>query len=216
VFKSTGLAILTAAVLALMGGLIQINPIWTYGPFDATTVSAPAQPDWYVGWLDGALRLFPPIEITALGVTIPSPFIPGLLVPGLLFGVMTLWPFIEARVTKDSAEHHLLDRPRDRPLRTALGVAGLLVFVMLTLAGGNDVAAIIFNIPVETMTNVLRAAVFGVPLLGFALTYRICLEMRARDLHPLQRSAGVLLRRTAGGGFEEVPDSEVEVSPRDE
>jgi ubiquinol-cytochrome c reductase cytochrome b subunit len=216
VFKSTGLAILTAAVLALMGGLIQINPIWTYGPFDATTVSAPAQPDWYVGWLDGALRLFPPIEITVLGVTIPSPFIPGLLVPGLLFGVMTLWPFIEARVTKDSAEHHLLDGPRDRPLRTALGVAGLLVFVMLTLAGGNDVAAIIFNIPVETMTNVLRAAVFVVPLLGFALTYRICLEMRARDLHPLQRSAGVLLRRTAEGGFEEVPDSEVEVSSRDE
>jgi ubiquinol-cytochrome c reductase cytochrome b subunit len=216
VFKSTGLAILTAAVLALMGGLIQINPIWTYGPFDATTVSAPAQPDWYVGWLDGALRLFPPIEVTALGVTIPSPFIPGLLVPGLLFGVMTLWPFIEARVTKDSAEHHLLDRPRDRPLRTALGAAGLLVFVMLTLAGGNDVAAIIFNIPVETMTNVLRAAVFVVPLLGFALTYRICLEMRARDLHPLQRSAGVLLRRTSEGGFEEVPDSEVEVSPRDE
>ncbi|MDP9272815.1 MAG: ubiquinol-cytochrome c reductase cytochrome b subunit, partial [Chloroflexota bacterium] len=160
--------------------------------------------------------LFPPIEVTALGVTIPSPFIPGLLVPGLLFGVMTVWPFIESRVTKDSAEHNLLDRPRDRPLRTALGVAGLLVFVMLTLAGGNDVAAIIFNIPVETMTNVLRAAVFVVPLLGFALTYRVCLEMRARDLHPLQRSAGVLLRRTPEGGFEEVPDAEVEVSPRDE
>jgi ubiquinol-cytochrome c reductase cytochrome b subunit len=208
VFKSTGLAILTAAVLALMGGLLQINPIWTYGPFDATTVSAPAQPDWYVGWLDGALRLFPPIEVTALGVTIPSPFIPGLLVPGLLFGVMTLWPFIEARVTGDHDEHNLLDRPRDRPLRTALGVAGLLVFVMLTLAGGNDVAAIIFNIPVETMTNVLRVAVFVVPALGFAATYRVSAEMGRGELHPLRRSPGVRLRRTADGGFEEVGDSE--------
>ena len=205
-FKSTGLAILIAAVLALMGGLVQINPVWTYGPFDATTVSSPSQPDWYVGWLDGALRLFPPLEITALGVTIPSPFIPGVLLPGIAFGVMTVWPFLEAWVTGDHAEHQILDSPRQRPLRTAFGVAGLLVFVILTLAGGNDVVALIFGVPVEAMTIILRVAIVVMPLLGFGLTYRISSELRDRRAGSGDARM-VRLRRTSAGGFEEVdPD----------
>jgi ubiquinol-cytochrome c reductase cytochrome b subunit len=198
--------LLVAAVLSLMGGLVQINPVWTYGPFIPTTVSAPAQPDWYLGWLDGALRLFPPIEITALGVTIPSPFIPGVLLPGVAFTIMTLWPFIERRfVTHDPSAHELLDGPRDNPFRSALGVAALLVFVIATLAAGNDVAAIIFNIPVETMTDVLRLAIFVVPAIGFAVTWRI--------MHELHREgpgepAAVRLRRTPEGGFEEIGPGE--------
>jgi ubiquinol-cytochrome c reductase cytochrome b subunit len=209
VFKSSGLMLLTAAVLALMGGLVQINPVWTYGPFIPTTVSAPAQPDWYIGWVDGMLRLFPPIEFTLLGVTIPSPFIPGVLLPGIAFGVLTLWPFIEQRfLTHDHHAHELLDRPRDNAVRTGLGVAAVLVFVVATIAGGNDVVAVIFNVPVETMTNVLRVAIFVVPIIGFLVTWRICRELRSEELEPVEAPRRVVLRRTPQGGFEEIEEAE--------
>lgn len=205
VFKSTGLMFLTAAVLALMGGLVQVNPVWSYGPYDPTTVSAPSQPDWYVGWLDGSLRLFPPIEFTLLGVTIPTVFIPGVVIPGIAFGVMTLWPFIEPRLTGDRGEHQILDRPYDNPLRASVGVAGLLVFVVLTIAGGNDVIALVFDVPLEAMTNILRVAFFVVPLLGFVITYRICREIQSRTDVPDARRPVVLVR-TATGGYEERSD----------
>jgi ubiquinol-cytochrome c reductase cytochrome b subunit len=210
VFKSSGLMLLTAAVLALMGGLVQINPVWTYGPFIPTTVSAPAQPDWYIGWIEGMLRLFPPIEFTALGVTIPSPFIPGVLLPGILFGILTLWPFIEQRfLTHDDQFHELLDRPRDNALRTSLGVAGVLVFVVATIAGGNDVASVILDVPVETMTNVLRVAIFVVPIIGFLVTYRICRELKRESLETAAPAPPrIVLRRTPDGGFEEVEPTE--------
>jgi len=155
--------------------------------------------------LDGSLRLFPPIEFTLLGVTIPTVFIPGVVIPGIAFGVMTLWPFIEPRITGDHGEHQILDRPYDNPLRASVGVAGLLVFVVLTLAGGNDVIALVFDVPLEVMTNVLRVAFFAVPLLGFVVTYRICRELQSRTAAPDARRPVVLVR-TASGGYEERDD----------
>jgi ubiquinol-cytochrome c reductase cytochrome b subunit len=178
VFKSAGLLALTAAVLAFMGGLFQINPVWDFGPFDATTVSAASQPDWYVGWLEGALRLFPPFDLEVFGILIPSPFIPGVVIPGLGFTVLALWPFIEARITGDRDEHHLLDRPR-------------------------DVLALLFNVPVETMTVMLRYATFVVPLLGGLVAYRIARDLGDSGSRPFGRTRGVRLRRTESGGFEE-------------
>ena len=207
VFKSTGLMLLTGAVLALLGGLVQINAIWSYGPFDPSAVSAPSQPDWYVGWLEGAIRLFPSFEPSIFGVTIPSMFIPGVVIPGIGFTVMALWPFIEQRFTKDRDAHHLLDRPRDRPVRTAVGMGGILYVMLLTLAGGNDVLALTFNVPIEAMVWFLRVALFVVPVLGGLITYRVCAELQSTDAHPLRRRRGVRLRRNADGGFDEVtPD----------
>jgi ubiquinol-cytochrome c reductase cytochrome b subunit len=205
-FVSTGLFFLTAAFLALIGGLFQVNPIWAYGPFDATVVSSPAQPDWYLGWLDGALRIFPPIEPTILGVTIPSPFIPGVVVPGIIFTLVAIWPFLEARLTRDDREHHILDNVGDHPIRTATGVAILTLFGTLTLAGGNDVLAFYLSSGVETLTQVFRVLTLVLPVVAWIVTYGVC---RAR-LSRLQASGGeshrggTALRRTADGGFEEV------------
>jgi ubiquinol-cytochrome c reductase cytochrome b subunit len=204
VFRSTGLMLLTAAVIAAIGGLVQINPIWNYGPFVPTTVSAPAQPDWYMGWLEGAIRLFPPFEPTIFGITIPTVFIPGVVLPGIFFGLLTLWPFIEQRITRDTAEHQLLDYPRDAPVRTGIGVAGIVFGVVLTLAGGNDVLSLLFNIPVEAITWFFRLAVLILPPIAGYAAYRIATELSAGRLYPLRRKKGVVLRRNAKGGFDEV------------
>ncbi len=145
-FRSLGLMFLTAAILALVGGLVQINPVWIYGPFVPYAVSSPAQPDWYLGWLEGALRLGPNWEPTILGVTIPTVFLPGIVVPAILFGGFTLWPFIEAKLTGDHREHQLLQWPWEAPVRLAVGAAALTVFLVLTIAGGNDVLAVFLQV----------------------------------------------------------------------
>jgi ubiquinol-cytochrome c reductase cytochrome b subunit len=204
-FKSFGLMLLTGAALALLGGLVQINAVWNYGPFDASAVSAPSQPDWYVGWLEGAIRLFPAFEPTIFGVTIPSMFIPGVVIPGIGFTVLALWPFIEQRVTNDRAMHNILDNPRDRPARSAIGVGGILYVAVLTVAGGNDVLALTFNVPIEAMVWFLRIGLFVIPVLGGFITYRVCTELQSSGARPARRKRGTRLRRNAEGGFEEVP-----------
>src|SRR5262249_3719664 len=115
--KSLGLFFLTAGVLVGLGGLVQINPVWLYGPFQPAAVTTAAQPDWYVGWLEGALRLWYPWYLHIGSYNVPEVFWPGVVLPGITFMLLYAWPFLEARVTHDHAEHHLLDRPRDRPMR---------------------------------------------------------------------------------------------------
>jgi ubiquinol-cytochrome c reductase cytochrome b subunit len=179
--KTLGLFFFVFAVLAALGGLAQINPVWLYGPFEPAAVSAGSQPDWYVGWLEGALRLFPSWEIRAFGFEVPNPFFPGVLLPGIVFGVLYAWPFLEARFTKDRAEHHLLDRPRERPVRTAIGVGALSFLTILFFAGGNDVIAARFNLSVNNVTWAFRILVILLPPVAGIATYRLCKELRARD-----------------------------------
>jgi ubiquinol-cytochrome c reductase cytochrome b subunit len=208
VFRSLGLFFLTAAVIVLLAGLIQINPVWLYGPYVPYIATVPAQPDWYVGWLEGALRLGLPIEPTILGVTIPSPFVPGILIPGLLVGALVIWPFLEARLTHDHVEHHLLDAPWMTPIRTATGAAGVALFLVLTIAGGNDVLAVMLDVPVEGITMVFRVLLVAVPIATWLVTFRVARDLRAA--HELRRRAGVeeeppsiLLVRNTAGGFSE-------------
>ena len=179
--KALGLFFLTSAVLAFLGGVFQINPIWIYGPFNPSEVSAASQPDWYMGWLDGALRIMPGWEFRAFGFEIPNPFFPGILLAGLTFGLLYAWPFLEARVTGDYAEHHLLDRPRQRPVRTALGMATISFYTVLFLGGAADVLASTFGLSVNAVLWTFRFLVLLAPPVVGWITYRLCRELAARD-----------------------------------
>ena len=176
--KSLALFFGVFAVLGAMGGLFQINPVWLYGPFRPEQVPSPAQPDWYLGWLEGALRLMPPWELRAFGIEIPNPFFPGVLLPGITFGILYMWPFIEARFTSDHELHNLLDRPRDRPLRTAIGVGGLAFYLVLFAAASNDLLAKWLDLRVEAVTVFYQVLVIVLPLVSGLLTFRLMRSLK--------------------------------------
>lgn len=182
--KSVGLLFLTAGVLTLMGGLLQINPIWQYGHYDPAAITAGVQPDWYMGWVEGALRLFPSWEPAALGYEIPNVFVPAVLLPGLTFVGLYLWPWIDDYFTGQSArEHHLLERPRDHPIRTAVGVGVFTFYSVLFVAGSNDIIAAITRVPVLTITNLLRVLTVVLPVVAFAATLVVCRQLQEADRH---------------------------------
>jgi ubiquinol-cytochrome c reductase cytochrome b subunit len=208
--KSVGLFFAVAAVVAALGGLVQINPVWQYGPYVPYAVSSPAQPDWYLGWLEGALRIFPPWEIRVFHIEIPNPFFPGVLLPGITFGLLYLWPFLESWATGDRLPHHLLDRPRDRPVRTALGMATLTFYTVLLAAGSNDLLAKWVQAPVETITWVFRVLVIVLPLVvGFCI-HRLMRALKESGASGLSTMPGAALggrgqMELAGTGGGEAP-----------
>jgi ubiquinol-cytochrome c reductase cytochrome b subunit len=167
---------------------VQINPVWQWGPYEPWVGENGAQPDWYLGWLIGALRLMPNWEPSIFGRTIvPNPFFGGVLFPGLVFGFLYALPVIDRVLfTRDSAEHHLLDRPRDNPRRTGL-LAGVLVFVVLVFFFGSaDRVFLALSVPYALQLWVARGLVLVAPLLAYALTVRWCLALRRADAHPLR------------------------------
>jgi ubiquinol-cytochrome c reductase cytochrome b subunit len=179
--RSVGLLAGVFAVIALLGGLAQVNPIWLYGPFEPAAVSTASQPDWYMGWLEGALRLAPAWRIHLFGYTVSEVFWPGVLLPGITFGLLYLWPFIERRLTHDTAEHHLLDRPRDRPLRTAFGVGTLTFYAVLFVAGSSDIGAQKFVVAIPTFTRILQVLVVVLPVAGAAIAWKACKDLAGAD-----------------------------------
>jgi ubiquinol-cytochrome c reductase cytochrome b subunit len=180
--KSGGLSLAVFGVLAALSGLAQVNPIWIYGPYVPDQVVIDAQPDWYVGFLEGALRLMPAWETNVAGHTFMwNVLVPAVLLPGVLFTLLLAYPFFERWVTADHGEHHLCDRPRDRPVRTGLGVAGVVFYAVLLLAGGNDVIAFTLRVSVNALTWIFRVAVVLAPPLAFLVTKRVCLALQLRD-----------------------------------
>ncbi len=204
--KAGGFFFMVFGVCALMSAFIQINPIWLYGPYNPSQVSAGSQPDWYIGWLDGMMRLMPALETTIGSYTISwNILVPALVVPGLITMPWILYPFIEQFITGDKREHHLLERPRNQPTRTGLGAMGLSFYGLVWLGGGNDFVATLFQIPINTITWFLRFAVILVPPLMFVLTKRVCIGLQRRDrdriLHG--RETGII-KRLPNGEFIEV------------
>lgn len=178
--KSMGLLALVAGMCVLFGGLVQINPFWQFGPYEPAHANTPAQPDWYMGWIEGAIRLAPPFEIRAFGHAVPALFFPAVLLPGIVFGVLFLWPFIEPNLTRDYAEHQLLDRPSQHPWRTSFGCAALTFFGLLLLAGGDDVEAVAFRVDVTHLVRLYQALLFILPPLMFVFSFVLC-RQRARN-----------------------------------
>jgi len=180
--KAGGFFFITFGVTTLLSAFVSINPVWLFGPYNPGEISAGSQPDWYMGFLEGALRLFPSWEITAFGFTLSlSVLVPALVIPGLMFTPMALYPLIERWVTGDNREHHILDRPRNVPTRTGLGVMAITTWLILLAVGANDLIAITFDLSLNSITWTFRILIFVLPPLAYVVTKRICLGLQRRD-----------------------------------
>lgn len=202
---SGGLSLMVFGVLTLLSGIAQINPIWAYGPYRADIVSTGSQPDWYVGFLEGSLRLVPPWETVVAGHTVMwNVLLPAVVLPGVLFAVLYAYPFVERWATGDREEHHLCDRPRDKPVRTGLGVAALSCYAVLLAAGGNDIIAHAFEVSVNALTWVFRIAFVLLPPLAFMVTKRVCVALQEADQQRLTEGEETgEVRQTIAGGYED-------------
>jgi ubiquinol-cytochrome c reductase cytochrome b subunit len=176
--RSTALFCAILAVLLALGGFAQINPIWLYGPFEPSQVSSPAQPDWYIGWVEGALRMYPPWEFRVFGRLVPNPFVPAVLVPGVTFLALYLWPFLEQWLTRDRDAHQLLDRPRDHPVRCAAGAGTLAFYGLLLATASNDVVARLTRVPVASLTWAGQVILLVGPPVAAAATYVVVRALR--------------------------------------
>jgi ubiquinol-cytochrome c reductase cytochrome b subunit len=181
--RSLALLAAVGAVLVALGGLVQINPIWQWGPYEPWQGTNGAQPDWYLGWLIGALRLAPPVDVVIGDYTlVPEPFWGGIFFPSLVFGVLYAWPWLEQRfITRDHRRHELLDRPRDNPRRTAIGAAFFAWVVTVFAAGAADRAFLSFGVPYDTQVWIFRGAIFVLPVVVYLMAGRIARELRAAD-----------------------------------
>jgi len=186
--RSVGLALATAGILVLLGGLVQINPIWLWGPYHVWDATNGAQPDWYLGWLIGALRLVPGFDVVVGDYTlVPNPFWGGIALPLGVFGFLLVWPWAERTLARDRATHNLLDRPRDAPVRTAVGAAVLALVLVVLLAGSADRVTVLFGVSYVWQLRVYRVLFFLLPPIVATCAYRVCRELVAGDVVEAER-----------------------------
>jgi ubiquinol-cytochrome c reductase cytochrome b subunit len=194
----------TFAVLALLAMAFELNPVESYGPYHPWIVMNGAVPDWYAAFLEGSLRLGPAAEIVIAGHPISPVFWPGVVLPGVTFTFLLLWPFIEQRFTRDTAAHDVLDTPTQVPLRVAVGAALIFAGAVLTLAAADDQTAATLHVRLETLVWIYRIALAIGPVIVGILAARIATEMRARiQASAVYPSDVTTLVRNADGGFEE-------------
>jgi ubiquinol-cytochrome c reductase cytochrome b subunit len=165
--KAGGFFFTVFGVTALMGALLSINPVWKYGPYDPSKVTAGSQPDWYMGIAEGLLRIMPGLESHIFGYTISwNVFIPGVVAPGIIFGAIVAYPFLEAWITGDKREHHIAQRPRNAATRTAIGAAGVVFYAVLWAAASSDLIATHFWLTMECVVQSLLGLLILGPIIA--------------------------------------------------
>ncbi|MDR7299973.1 cytochrome bc1 complex cytochrome b subunit [Haloactinomyces albus] len=204
--KAGGLFAVTTGVMAIMGGVLQINPVWNLGPYIPSKVSAGSQPDWYILWTEGSSRLWPPWEIyIANSFTIPAVFWPTAFLMGVIFVLAAMYPTIERKLSGDTAHHNLLQRPRDVPVRTSLGMMAITFFTVLLVTGANDIIAFKFGISLNATTWMGRIALLIGPPIAYYITYRVCLGLQRADRAVLEHGIETgIIKRQPDGEFVEV------------
>jgi ubiquinol-cytochrome c reductase cytochrome b subunit len=203
--KTNGFFFMVFGMVTALAAFAQINPVWLYGPYNAGQVSAGSQPDWYILFLEGSLRMMPNWETHIWHHTISwNILIPGVIIPGIMFNLIAMYPAIESWVTKDKGYHNLLDRPRDVPVRTGLGVMSLVFYMVLVTAGANDILASTFHWSLQATTWVLRVLLIVLPPISFKITKRICLGMQHEDAAKLHHGVeSGIIRRLPSGAYVE-------------
>ena len=202
--KSGAFFAMTTAILGLMGGLLQINPIWQLGPYKPSQVSAGSQPDFYMMWTDGLIRLWPAWELYIGNHTVPAAVAVALLM-GLVFTLLIVYPWIEKKVTDDNAHHNLLQRPRDAPVRTAVGAMAISLYIVLTFSAMNDIIAYRFNVSLNATTWIGRIGMVVLPAIVYYITYRWCVGLQRSDRAVLEHGVETgIIRRLPHGAYVEL------------
>lgn len=194
--KSIGLFLIVFAVIAALGGLVQIDPVWAYGPYDPTAAIPMAQPDWYLGWIEGAMRLNPAYNVRFGSYLVPNVFFPAMLLPMLIFAGLYVYPFIDKLIYWDNQPHNVLRLPYQQPFNTALGCTVLSFLFILFVAGGDDAIAVATSSSVVTIRRILRLLAITVPLLIGVIAYWLCRRARRRSLAQLN-AVDVMTTKTA-------------------
>jgi ubiquinol-cytochrome c reductase cytochrome b subunit len=204
--KAGGFFFIVFGVIMLVASTVTINPIWNYGPYDPSPVSAGTQPDWYIGFADGMLRLIPPhLESEIWGFTFSWYILIPIVILVLFLVLVALYPFIEGWITGDKREHHIADRPRNAPTRTAIGAAGVTFYAVMWAAASSDLIATHFRLSIEGVTHFLQVTLILGPIIAYLIAKRVCLALQKKDreiaLHGFESGRIV---RLPGGEYIEV------------
>ncbi|HOA86830.1 MAG: ubiquinol-cytochrome c reductase cytochrome b subunit [Microbacteriaceae bacterium] len=204
--KMGGFFFIVFGAIVAISSFFSINAVWHYGPYDPSPVSAGTQPDWYIGFADGALRLVPPhLESVFWDRTWSWNILIPLAVIGIFIILVMFYPFIEAWITGDKREHHIAERPRNAATRTAIGAAGVTFYAVLWAGASSDLMATHFWLTMEGVIHALQFLLIVGPILAYFVTKRICIALQRKDreiaLHGYESGRIV---RLPGGEYIEV------------
>ena len=203
--RSGGRFFVVGAISLVVAATVTVNPIWNYGPADPGHASAGAGPLWYLAFLDGALRLVPPgWEFELLGYTVTLAVLVPVGIVSLFLLALAVYPFLEAWITGDRRDRDILDRPRNAPTRTAIGVAGILFYAVLWATAGADTIAVQFGLSIEATLWTMRVLVVAAPLVGFLVARRVCAALQRKDADVVAHGfeTGRIVRSPDGGYVE--------------